>query len=509
MPTQENEEKDKRTWEGDKFQRKSEAEFLTLYLTQKFEHANQFQGQSFVLNLNAEWGFGKTYFLSKWEEHLKNSGYAVAHFDAWKNDFSDSPLLCFISEVRSTLKDLVKSSKSAKPITKTKQQVISKALSKINEFAKTAAPIIATAVVKKTVGHTFEELQDAFSDDGENEELQGIASDIAEKLVEQALSNHKTSLDAIDSFIKETGKIIEFLSRNNFMKLPLFIFVDELDRCRPSFSIELLETIKHLFQIDGVYFVVATASEQLTHSINAIYGERFDSKQYLNRFFDQEYTLLEPRFFDFIESIWTQLIPTDNCFKPALPELYYKGKYKTIDSPDLLNIVVLDLVARYYKASLRDVEQAVKLLQAINLTNKHRLYSPLLFTLIICKIRHHDLYKYYSLNWPDNIDGEQRAKYIDKINKSVQFFFSENAYSVKNSIKQNFSVETLSSSFFGLMKQSAKKLASIRNSPNPSVINNTIIDEFGIATEAVGSKSFKEIECVNYIEIINQVGRLQ
>ncbi|WAF58355.1 KAP family NTPase [Aeromonas caviae] len=36
---------------------------------------------------------------------------------------------------------------------------------------------------------------------------------------------------------------------------PAFILIDELDRCRPSYAVEMLETIKHIFDISGVVFV--------------------------------------------------------------------------------------------------------------------------------------------------------------------------------------------------------------------------------------------------------------
>jgi len=58
----------------------------------------------------------------------------------------------------------------------------------------------------------------------------------------------------------------------------MFILIDELDRCRPTYAIELLENIKHLFDIEGLYFIIATDSTQLSYSINAVYGNKFASE---------------------------------------------------------------------------------------------------------------------------------------------------------------------------------------------------------------------------------------
>ena len=66
-----------------------------------------------------------------------------------------------------------------------------------------------------------------------------------------------------------------------------FIFVvDELDRCRPSFAVELLEVIKHYFMRDDVTFIITTNTSQLSHTIKKYYGADFDGYAYLNKFFD-------------------------------------------------------------------------------------------------------------------------------------------------------------------------------------------------------------------------------
>lgn len=66
-----------------------------------------------------------------------------------------------------------------------------------------------------------------------------------------------------------------------------------MDRCRPNFAIELIEKVKHVFNVDGLVFVVATDTKQFKESIKAIYGSGFDSATYLKRFFDKSYTLPE------------------------------------------------------------------------------------------------------------------------------------------------------------------------------------------------------------------------
>ena len=71
----------------------------------------------------------------------------------------------------------------------------------------------------------------------------------------------------------------------------LVVFVDELDRCRPSYAVQLLERIKHYFEIDNVTFVFSINSKELQHTVKRCYGEDFSAGRYLNRFFDVRISL--------------------------------------------------------------------------------------------------------------------------------------------------------------------------------------------------------------------------
>ena len=72
---------------------------------------------------------------------------------------------------------------------------------------------------------------------------------------------------------------------------PLVVMIDELDRCRPSYAVELLETAKHLFDVDRIVFVLAVNREQLAHAVCALYGADFNAEGYLRRFFDEDFRL--------------------------------------------------------------------------------------------------------------------------------------------------------------------------------------------------------------------------
>ena len=116
---------------------------------------------------------------------------------------------------------------------------------------------------------------------------------------------------------------------------PVVVIIDELDRCRPSYAVELLEAAKHLFSVDGILFVLGVNRSQLAHSVTALYGGGFDANGYLRRFVDLEFRLPEPGRAQFVESDtgcdpdrevlsvghWTMSMPSWTAGRAASPEM--------------------------------------------------------------------------------------------------------------------------------------------------------------------------------------------
>ena len=66
--------------------------------------------------------------------------------------------------------------------------------------------------------------------------------------------------DLAGEVVKETGH-------------PLVFIIDELDRCRPTFAIELLERVKHIFDIPNMVFAFGINRDELCKSLSSIYGD--------------------------------------------------------------------------------------------------------------------------------------------------------------------------------------------------------------------------------------------
>lgn len=278
---------------ADKLDRAKYAAFLTNFLS-------SMRDENYVMNLNAEWGAGKTFFLERWYHSIKNE-YPSVYIDAWKHDFSDDPLLAVIASITDYLKENTKESASDKAQTVLKSGW---------RFTKNVAPELMRGITKKISGVDISN----FGDD-ENSSIGDLKYDpestngvedfslFAGKVFQVALADHSEKTNEIDVFkLAIKGWLDELIEQTDDLKLPMFVFIDELDRCRPTYAIELLETVKHLFDIEGIVFVVATDTEQLQHSIKAVYGEGFDSSRYLYRFFERSFTLKKPKLEDFIKS---------------------------------------------------------------------------------------------------------------------------------------------------------------------------------------------------------------
>jgi hypothetical protein len=216
-----------------------------------------------VLAINNEWGVGKTTFIKMWERFLTNNEYKTIYLNAWESDYNDSPLVAFLAELK------MKCGKE-------NQDKLNNVFKKGTLVLKSAIPAIVESISKYAGAGT------------------GV-SEIMKKLFEGAgdiLSQE------VDSFIKKKEDLKEFrkhLEDYVIAESPtqkLVFFVDELDRCRPSYSVELLEVIKHFFSVKGIAFVLSIDKEQLCHSINGFYGSaHFNSTEYLRRFIDLEFTL--------------------------------------------------------------------------------------------------------------------------------------------------------------------------------------------------------------------------
>ena len=231
-----------------------------------------------VLAVDGAWGVGKTTFLNILSGHLRGHDFRVVEFNAWETDFADDPFLALSQELTGGLHENATASLQGRleEVKNAVKEVLRRALPGTIRVA-TAGILDVTSFVEKEAG-------------------QALAT-YAQSKLDNYLEARK-SLRAFKTLLEELAT--ELARANN--DLPLVVVIDELDRCRPSYAVELLETAKHLFTVDHVVFVLALNRLELAHSICAVYGSGFDADGYLRRFFDVYFPLPDSKREPFIEA---------------------------------------------------------------------------------------------------------------------------------------------------------------------------------------------------------------
>lgn len=265
-------------FEGDHWERKELAEHLTGYVGRLKVGA--------TLALDAEWGAGKTWFVQHWKQHLINEGHQVAYLDAFANDYIDDPFLVIATEIANQLD---KQEQGLGASVKNKAIAVWHAMlpSLPKMLFSAAMTLMGAGMLAQPVADMIKAAKEAGGDFGE-----AFAEDLNERIKEQLeekVKNYEADKQTVEGFKNQLAKVACHLDK------PLVFIIDELDRCKPEFSIRLIERIKHFFDTPNIVFVLSMHKKQLCESINSYYGFKSEN-QYLEKFID--FTILLTRSVD-------------------------------------------------------------------------------------------------------------------------------------------------------------------------------------------------------------------
>jgi hypothetical protein len=216
-----------------------------------------------TIGINAPWGEGKTWFGKAWAAQLRQEGRKVSYIDAFANDFVDDPFLLIAAELASLLEGGPASSAIAR---------------RAGGVMRSVAPLAAKALISLAsravlgVSDLEGEVKDAFEKASES------SADAAEKWIEKAVQSFEAEKKAVAAF---RGALSAAVAKQ---PQPVVVFIDELDRCRPSFAVSMLERVKHLFDVPNLVIVLLLNRAQLQSAIRGVYGESFDGAAYLGKF---------------------------------------------------------------------------------------------------------------------------------------------------------------------------------------------------------------------------------
>lgn len=210
--------------------------------------------KSWTFAIDGAWGSGKSFVLKMIEKELKdNQDYLIVKYDAWKNDFYNEPLIAILYNV---VDALVK--------TQTLKQVKEEIVKTIRVLSATLNFIPYAKQIKKDI----KSIKDTIKNAKETNKLE-----IAKNFI-----SYNDTLKQIQEQLIKISK-----------KKKVVIMVDELDRCEPDYSLNVLNRLHNLFDIPNCVVLLAVNKCLLNSVIHNKYGK--DNIRYLDKFFDLTFTL--------------------------------------------------------------------------------------------------------------------------------------------------------------------------------------------------------------------------
>jgi hypothetical protein len=309
----------------DALQRQQVAERIVKVLVGLADAENLPAGR--VLAIDAPWGSGKSWVAQRLPDILgkEHEPGRALYINAFEFDFHNDPFAVLASAVL----------EAAKP--STTYEGLKKAAT---EVLRTATPAVVGGLIKR--GGEF---------------LMGKeATDVVEAVATATDHTIKGLLDTFDATKKSTeafkAKLAEFARAQPG---PLVVVVDELDRCRPTFALEMLERIKHLFDVPRVVFALFVHGQALHSAIRHTYGEGIDPDAYLRKFISVRMGL--PR---------NVGIFSTTAEKGDLAQAFIEKRYTTAVAMELRSFqVATALFATVFNLTLRDIQAVMTLGQVM------------------------------------------------------------------------------------------------------------------------------------------------
>ena len=207
--------------------------------------------------LDGEWGTGKSVFAAQWAGLLRNQGHEVVYLDAFECDAHDDAFFALFAPIyRSISSD-----------DQVRKLVVNAGLELLRTVAGNAGIPLAGAIldhITTTKG--------------------------ADDVLQARLNRVEQEASAISEFRKALAKACQSMTQRP--ELPdgddanprLIFLIDELDRCRPTFALSVLERMKHIFNAEEICFVLVTHLKELAAMVKHAYGLE-EPERYLEKFY--------------------------------------------------------------------------------------------------------------------------------------------------------------------------------------------------------------------------------
>lgn len=339
-------------FDNDLLERKNLALKLTDYLDRLKEGS--------VLAIDAPWGEGKTWFGKNWAQHLNQESHKVVYIDAFERDYIEDPFMLLTSEILDVIDDENEAEESLK-----------------KSGAKIAKALLPMAI-KASINFGGRILLGYSDVSGEIQDTIEAGTDDASELTSEWIK------DKLDGYIQDKVVIQEFKDRlkeyAQSQDKPIVIFIDELDRCKPTFAVSLIERIKHFFDVPNIVFVLLLNRDQLEKAVKGVYGSETDASTYLGKFIHFFFMLPKPVLSD---------INAEQKYKKYILTTFRKYQFESSSESDVF-IKHLMFWAPRYDLSLRDIEKAIAMYAFAQPIYE---LSFLLTYVIVLKVKRNELFQ--------------------------------------------------------------------------------------------------------------------
>ena len=239
------------------------------------------EDQAAVISVNGGFGSGKSAFLKMLAANLRrqeDTEVEVLEFNAWQQSHTSDPLVDLVSALamgRDDRRDL---------------------LVAVGKFGLRVAKGVGISALSFVTGGMVHlgSVEDA--QDGNDEAL---------------LPAWAQTESAVAEFTDGLRTVVGPESDDESGSVKLVIIVDELDRCRPDYAIDMLNVVRHLFAVPGVVVVLGVNQEELEHRVVEVFGPKTKADIYLRRFVDLPVSLRAldpPRIGVFVNSALQQAL---------------------------------------------------------------------------------------------------------------------------------------------------------------------------------------------------------
>jgi len=319
--------------------------------------------QPMVMTLTADYGMGKTTFLQSWQAQIAKRNEFSVIFNAWETDFSKDAFVAFVSAIESQF-----SNKSG-----AKKKFLKSAKKLGGAIVKNSPGFAAKVVAKVAIGEKGVEALENF------ELTEGDAVKLAEGIATEAFKSQRKVEKSIKSFRDSFKDIVDEQCDGK-----LIVFIDELDRCSPKYAVEVLESIKHTFSVQGVIFVLAVDDAQLVSSFKGVYGQDLNAKGYFSKFIDWSFRLPEPDVLSYSRHLSEQIFDFEG-------QGYFLPGRGSPENIELFHLMVF-VLAKVLGLSLRDVDRSYTYVNLALRKCKSKAYSNELAIVAFLKVADKDLY---------------------------------------------------------------------------------------------------------------------